>query len=415
LDQIKELAKQTLINLKDKKLPATPENYYKEFRELTKLGNIEIEEFTKINKLESKLTQKEKKAKKSNSYLDMIELFSKRVDNEKISNLCSNIEEILVPSIEVSNTERINNFIKKISKNPKNILSNESINELKEITKERVKADREILKKKTDDIIKLTSLMSRYFDRSLLESTDSNDEIFKIREQLEELNISNASHRELTLVQSKLVDTIYNIENTMQKSSSQLSEHKQRFKQLQSTIEHLQKELDLAKEEKTTDFLTGVLNRRGFEEEINKMERKFDIFNSNFAIVFYDIDHFKKINDTYGHACGDAVLRTFGGILKDMTRKEDCVARYGGEEFVALINYIEEDELYRYIKRVKELIGHTDFIYKDIQVDLKFSAGITFRNKYKTYEEAKKMADELLYDAKHKGRNRAVFDTQVEF
>ena len=98
------------------------------------------------------------------------------------------------------------------------------------------------------------------------------------------------------------------------------------------------------------------------------MERKYQVFNSNFAIVFYDIDYFKSINDKYGHACGDAILRSFAKILKDLTRKEDIVARYGGEEFVALIHYQDEIEVSRYIKRVKNTINETNFIYENNKI-----------------------------------------------
>ena len=69
------------------------------------------------------------------------------------------------------------------------------------------------------------------------------------------------------------------------------------------------------------------------------MEKNFSIFDNDYAIVFFDIDHFKSINDDYGHTCGDVVLKKFASILKELTRTEDVIARYGGEEFIALINY----------------------------------------------------------------------------
>ena len=143
------------------------------------------------------------------------------------------------------------------------------------------------------------------------------------------------------------------------------------------------------------------------------MEKKFSIFNSNYAIVFYDIDHFKNINDQFGHACGDIVLKSFAGILKDLTRKEDVIARYGGEEFIALINYQDEVEIQRYIKRVKKIFETTNFIYKDTKIKIKFCAGVTYRNKYDSFLEAKKRADELLYDAKRNGRNKVIFDNSI--
>jgi len=143
------------------------------------------------------------------------------------------------------------------------------------------------------------------------------------------------------------------------------------------------------------------------------MEKKYSIFNADYAIVFYDIDHFKQINDKYGHTCGDMVLKNFAAILKELTRKEDIIARYGGEEFVALINYLDEIEIQRYIKRVKKTFENATFLYKDSKIKITFSAGITYRNKYESFIEAKKRADELLYEAKRKGRNKIILDNGI--
>ena len=116
----------------------------------------------------------------------------------------------------------------------------------------------------------------------------------------------------------------------------------------------------------------------------------------------------------YGHTCGDVVLKKFASILKELTRTEDVIARYGGEEFIALINYQDEVEIQRYIKRIKKSLQETNFIYKDSVIKLKFSAGVGHRNRYTSYLEAKKEADALLYKAKHNGRDKVIFDNDVE-
>jgi len=414
LENIKKLTKLTLTELKGKNLPSTPENYFIEFKKQAKVLELKFDEIIKFDKIKSKASSKELKDKEIKSYIDLLEILSLRPSLNDLNKFAQNIDEILSPSIDFNNDKKINSFINKISKSPKKLLERDSIKELKDLAKDRIKADREILKKKTDDIIKLTSLMGKYFDKSLLESTNSSDEIHKIKDELEELNISNASHRELGDVQRKLVDTIYNIEKSMEKNRDDLSQNKEKFEELNKHIEKLQKELTLAKKEKSTDYLTGVLNRRAFDEELEKIEKKHNIFKTNYAVVFYDIDHFKTINDTHGHTCGDAVLRTFGGILKALTRKEDIIARYGGEEFVALINYEKEKELVKYSKRVKDLIKKRDFIYKDININLTYSAGISFRSNYNSYEDTKKRADELLYKAKSEGRDKILFDDGKE-
>ena len=94
-----------------------------------------------------------------------------------------------------------------------------------------------------------------------------------------------------------------------------------------------------------------------------KIEREYKAFESSYFLVFIDLDHLKKINDTYGHGCGDAVLSTFGSILKKLTRDEDIVSRYGGEEFICLVHYKNDLEIKYYLKRMKNIIEDNKFLY----------------------------------------------------
>jgi diguanylate cyclase len=415
LGQIRELTKNTLTKLKEENKNTLPSNYFIEFKKQASLSGIEIEEFELFDKIKDTLTNDEKKSNEIQNFKDLATILAKRVSSDELKKLIYAFDEILKPSIDFTHFEDIENFIAKTLNEPKNIITDTSINELKEISKNRVNKDRRNLKDKTDDIVKLTSLMSRYFDKTLSDSENSTDEIMKIKDELITLNISNASQRELKIVQSKLIDTIYKIENSIQINKTILKDNKERFSNLHKQIEELQKELLIAKEEKETDFLTNILNRRAYHHEIEKMEKKYSMFENNYAIIFYDIDFFKNINDIYGHTCGDAVLKNFASILKRLTRKEDVIARYGGEEFIALVNYEEEIEIQRYIKRVKETITSTNFIYKKNNIPIRFSAGVTFRKDYESYLDAKKKADELLYQAKHKGRDKIIFDNGIEF
>ena len=414
MEQIKIITKNVLTNLKQKNLKATPNNYFKEFRKESKLNTTLIEEFKLFEEIKSSLSKDESISFKDiETFEDLAILLSKRVDDNKIKLFIKTLDKLLSPSIDFSIEEEIRDIKKDILKNPKELFEKKSIDKLNQFSKKRINLDRNILRKKTDDIIKLSSLMGKYFDKSLLESSNSKNEITNIKDELERLNISDSSERELNLLQTKLVDTIYNIEQTMLKNSKELNENKNQFAHLHETIINLQKELEISKKEVNTDYLTGVLNRRAYHNEIEKIEKKHEIFNTNYAIVFYDIDHFKKINDTYGHTCGDYILKTFGGILKELTRKGDIIARYGGEEFIALISYKKREEIKKYIKRAKNIINENFFVYNNIKIKIKFSAGISYRDNYISYLSAKKRADELLYQAKELGRDKVIFDDET--
>lgn len=414
MGKIKELTKNTLFQLKEENLPTTPENYFIEFKNQAQLADIEIAEFELFNKIKEALTLNEIESLEINTFNHLAIILAKRVNEEELKKLINVFEEILKPFSDSDLSQEIKKFILKILETPKNIILDESIDTLKEIANKRIDSDRQILKDKTNDIIKLTSLMSRYFDKTLNESENSSEDISKIKNELITLDMSEASQRELKVVQTKLVDTIHKIETSIKINCKIINDHKIQFNSLNEQIRKLQEELLIAKEEKQTDFLTNVFNRRAYHNEIEKVEKNYSIFNNKYAIIFYDIDHFKRINDTYGHTSGDEVLKNFASILKKLTRTEDVIARYGGEEFIALVNYEKEEEILGYLTRVKNAISSTNFIYKEESIHIKFSAGVSFRNKYDSYSDAKKRADELLYEAKSKGRDKIIFDNNME-
>ena len=410
MKNIKDITRNTLANLSKNGIPTTPENYFIQFKKEADKLKFDLEELNLYEILKNSLSEIEKEELEIESYNDLAKVLQKRVSQDELKELVIALNDILKPSVNFDMLEEIEKFTDKLLEKPKELTSIGSIKTLKKLSKQRISDDRKVLKEKTDDIIKLTSLMARYFDKTLMDGASSNDEIIKIKDELIALDISKFSHRELRIVQKKLVDTIFKIEAAFNENRKTLSDNKERFEHLNQQIEELQNELILVKEEHQTDYLTALLNRRAYDYEVEKMERKYQVFNSNFAIVFYDIDYFKNVNDKYGHSCGDAILRSFAKILKDLTRKEDIIARYGGEEFVALIHYQDEIEVSRYIKRVKDTISETNFIYENNKIKITFSAGISFRNKYESFLEAKKEADDLLYKAKNLGRNSILFD-----
>lgn len=412
---LKQVIKDTLINLQNNKLDVTPENYFKEFKKQSELHCLEIDEINLFNKLIKLLTNNEINSVKSiESFNDLALILIKRVQENNLKKLLVPLSDLLSPSIDFSIEDEIEVFINNLSNNPNKLFSRSTITGLKELSKKRISFDRKVLRKKTDDIVKLTTLMGKYFDKSLIGSSCTTDEISKIKDELTTLNISTSSYRELSILQTKLIDTVYNLENSMLKNNKELNQSKKDFQKLHEEIKKLETELSLAKEEKNTDFLTGVLNRRAYEKETEKIERKYSIFKTKYAVVFYDIDFFKSINDTYGHICGDHILKSFAAILKGLTRQEDVISRYGGEEFIALINYENEDEVIKYLKRVKNIIKNNSIVYQNIKINVKFSAGVSFRNTHTSFTETKKQADELLYKAKNSGRDKIVIDNGIE-
>lgn len=161
----------------------------------------------------------------------------------------------------------------------------------------------------------------------------------------------------------------------------------------------------------TTDVLTGLINRRYFDrrlaEEISRCKRH----NYNLSLALFDIDHFKLINDTYGHTVGDKILKELGDIILKNTRESDISARYGGEEFVLILPETTQIEASDLLERLRQLIeGHT-FIKNDSPVMITISVGIAQFDPEYTPEDFLEQADAALYQAKKTGRNKVVYGT----
>jgi diguanylate cyclase (GGDEF)-like protein len=156
------------------------------------------------------------------------------------------------------------------------------------------------------------------------------------------------------------------------------------------------------------DMLTGLYNRHHLDEEGARKFAKAMRQGTNFSVIMADIDHFKNINDTYGHLIGDEVLKAVASVLNKSNRVEDFVARFGGEEFVILLEDCDsdnaQDKAENFRKHIEELLPNG--------IKITSSFGLTnISAKYKSLEEMIKDADSALYEAKESGRNRVVCST----
>ena len=184
--------------------------------------------------------------------------------------------------------------------------------------------------------------------------------------------------------------------------------NKEGGQQTQQDLENLVENLN---ERSSKDKLTGSWNRGTFDRYLNDVYRRFTLFNEQFFIIFFDIDHFKKFNDTYGHEAGDRVLKGFSeSIMKYTRRDKDKFFRYGGEEFVIVVvkpNIPPKEDATVIIKNLRKVISALDI---EGLPKITCSIGVGFPNSVKSKEEILKEADENVYRAKEDGRNRAYLD-----
>jgi len=175
---------------------------------------------------------------------------------------------------------------------------------------------------------------------------------------------------------------------------------------MSAKIRKLEKELESAKQESKEDFLTKLYNKRALDEFFQMKEGEFERYNRNFSIVMFDLDHFKDVNDTYGHDAGDAVLSAFAKIVKKEARSVDIVGRFGGEEFVAILSETDTDGGVIFAEKVRKRVESSRFMYKKQRINVTVSCGVSERENYPNFQSLLEAADTYLYKAKTSGRNR---------
>jgi len=171
--------------------------------------------------------------------------------------------------------------------------------------------------------------------------------------------------------------------------------------------QRLKKNVDQLFVQSITDQLTGLCNRHYLQTVIEREIAAAKRYGSGFSLLLFDIDHFKSVNDTYGHLAGDSVLRELGRIVKDDSRTSDVVARYGGEEFVVLLPNTAKEAAVAVAEKLRKTVADFGFANVEgraITISIGVTEGLAADDRM---ESVVKRADEVLYRAKQKGRNRA--------
>ncbi len=174
----------------------------------------------------------------------------------------------------------------------------------------------------------------------------------------------------------------------------------------------LEESLELNKKLATTDELTGLYNRRYFMEQLAQQKALSERDDSDFVICYCDLDHFKNINDTFGHHTGDIVLKKFSEILKNSIREIDYAARFGGEEFVCLLVQTDMENSKKVTERICSSLEKYNFSDIAPSLNATVSIGIANFKEYNTIQETLMSADHRMYAAKNSGRNKVVFSDE---
>jgi diguanylate cyclase len=279
-------------------------------------------------------------------------------------------------------------------------------------------------KREYETYLKSVSGQLTSLDESLMQASEAGKKAFAnqsaIGQQVEDemaglrshINKANSLEQLKSAVSTRLTFLSNHIENYRSSDQAHFDESQQQIQQLTDRIhqmekqsEELQKDVEKHRELALKDALTGMWNRQALNEELEKEFARWQRYDTPFSLVVWDIDFFKKVNDKYGHAAGDKVLKTFANTFMKATRDTDFVARFGGEEFVGIFPETKLNDALTLANKIREKVANSKFHYQGEPVPITASAGIAAVHEDDTIDSLLQRADKMLYTAKSKGRN----------
>lgn len=208
------------------------------------------------------------------------------------------------------------------------------------------------------------------------------------------ISVSEKNKRD-TILRDKLDHDIELMQNDFENMKSEAIEAKKKAEQLEKEV--------------VTDPLTGAMNRRAYDKRIKEELIRFARYKRVFSMLLFDVDHFKNINDTYGHAIGDKCLQVIIERAKPLLRETDMLARYGGEEFIVLLPETDKDGAVEVAEKLRKTVESVEFIHRKEIVKITISVGVS------EVSETDKLpvdlfgrVDKAVYEAKDTGRNKVV-------
>jgi len=260
-------------------------------------------------------------------------------------------------------------------------------------TKEKYDEDRTVERSIFFDMNEMKQSFDIYNDISTIKSVifgkiENITKAIEVKKEQDMIRLQK-TERALNKMSRKMVDIIYESDIIRQKSLE---------------IEH----------ENLHDNLTGLYNRKAYEMKIEESLEILRRYNTPSALIVIDLDHFKSINDNFGHHIGDLTLKKVALLFKERLRKIDFIARYGGEEFVCILTHTKLNEARAIAADILSKIDRTEFTFKGGKVPVTISAGVSIVRKEDDAISVFDRADKALYLAKNSGRNKFKTENDLE-
>ncbi|WP_456403891.1 GGDEF domain-containing protein [Hydrogenimonas sp.] len=311
----------------------------------------------------------------------------------------------LTPSIASGMNDELATISSQIRSNPELLTSDAMVQDLKHMIKKRIELDKKAVVAQIGELDSVIDHINLALTR-VIDSGEGNKEVLgAIQGELESVNLKADSFE---VIHTKLLAIATSLEKETRTLGEEMIKSRERISELQEKVRILESALHKERKKSSTDTLTKLPNRRGIDESLSRMEAAFKRYGDNYSVVLFDLDHFKSVNDTYGHDAGDMILASFAKQLRRYSRELDIVGRWGGEEFLVILPKTDWEGAYRFAEKLREVVGKSKFLYRGRRIPVTVSGGVADRASYPDMETMLKSADENLYRAKEGGRNRIV-------
>ena len=275
---------------------------------------------------------------------------------------------------------------------------------LQQVT-DRLKTMDQFLQSETNNL-KNAQSKGEEFDKTI--NSNVNDIRHDVDQATELVILKNSVNAKLDNISSHIVDYREYEITRVEESQQQVYQMQTRMLSLEKEAESLKQIVIEKNKQAMFDALTTIPNRLSYEKRIEDEISRWKRFNTPLSLAIWDIDFFKKVNDTYGHKAGDKVLKTVAQLLNKRIRTTDFLARYGGEEFVMLLPGTKQEETLRLVNDLREQVENCGFHYHGEAVTITVSCGISSFSEGDVVEKVFERADQALYKAKDNGRNQCV-------
>ncbi len=334
---------------------------------------------------------------------EIIKALSKSNENQTIEVMVSMIISSLTPSLAQNLDDELATLSYELKNAPHIINTKETQKRIKDMVIKRIEIDKEEVKNRVLSLDELLGTVSDHIVNLVDKSNLSQKRIADIKNELQNFSQDRESFE---TIKERLIKIAKSLEVETDLLSVKMQEDDKVVRILQEKNRKLQAALAVAKKESRKDFLTSLVSKRGLDDELNRVDKSYIRYKIEYSICFFDIDHFKMINDTYGHEAGDVILKQMGAIFSELKRDVDIIGRYGGEEFLAILPNTPLVGALIFAQKVRKKVEEFNFLYKDKKISVTISVGVSHCSEHKNQKDLISNADSELYKAKQAGRNR---------